>query len=302
MEILEIKKVPLNSTNKYNCYNCNYFTSRKSQYDRHLLTAKHKKNNEEINNEQKSSLLLCGICNKTFKTNSGRWKHEQKCKIINNKEDNQLLNKDALVDYIKESNEIKEILLKENEELKLQLKQQNKQISKLIPKVGSTTINNNKLSINVFLNEKCKDAISIDKFINNIEISLKNLLTTKTKGIGIGINEIISENINKLSVYERPIHCTDIKRETLYIKNDTWEKDVDKLNTINMLKALQSHQFKSMQKWLVQHPDYNKDEKLKHEYMILVNKCSSSFNEHEKKLFKNICETTYIKEKDLMKE
>ena len=90
----------------------------------------------------------------------------------------------------------------------------------------------------------------MNEFIYKIEISLKNLLTTKDKGLGIGLSEIINENINKLSIYERPIHCTDKKRETLYIKNDTWEKDKDKEKTKTMLKGIQSQQFKSMQKWI----------------------------------------------------
>ena len=219
---------------------------------------------------------------------------------INNEDNNMVINnknylENLVVQLITENNEIKNTLIKENQELR-------QQITELIPKVGNnnnTTINN-KFNINVFLNEKCKDAMSIQEFIKNVEISFKNLLTTKSKNIGIGINEIICENMNKLSIYQRPIHCTDKKRETLYIKNDTWEKDVDKTHTTNMLKALQSQQFKAMKKWISKHPNYNEDKDLKHEYMILVNKCSSSLNEYEKKLFKNICECTYLKDDNLL--
>ena len=134
-------------------------------------------------------------------------------------------------------------------------------------------------------------------FVQQIDISLKNLLTTKDKGLGIGLsNIIIEENISKLSIYERPIHCTDKKRETLYIKNDKWEKDTDREKTKEMFKGLQSQQFKAMQKWVEEHPDYMNDDNLKHEYIILVNKCSASLNDHEKKVMKNLCETTYITE------
>ena len=136
----------------------------------------------------------------------------------------------------------------------------------------------------------------LSEFVDNIEISLKNLLTTNSKGLCIGLNEIITENMNKLSIYERPIHCTDKKREILYIKNKTWEKDNDGTHTSKMLKALQSQQFKTIKKWIQEHPDYNDDEELKLEYMILVNKCSASLNEHERKLLKNICDSTYIKD------
>ena len=138
----------------------------------------------------------------------------------------------------------------------------------------------------------------MNDFVHQIEVSVKNLLTTKDKGLGIGLSNIIQENINKLSIYERPIHCTDKKRETLYIKNKTWEKDKDKEKTKSMFKGLQSKQFKAMQKWVKQHPDYMNDDNLKHEYMLLVNKCSSSINEHEKKIMKNLCENTYLKDEN----
>ena len=313
---METKQIDDNDKNNiYKCEFCDYNTSKIFLLKQHFKSKKHLKNmNMETDGNQNMLWFKCDICNKLYTNRSGLWKHKKKCikteeSILQNTKNNEIINnnetsfsKDSIVEYIKQNNEIKDLLLKENEELKTQLKEQNKQIMELIPKVGSTstTINNNKLSINVFLNEKCKDAMSINEFVHNIEISLKNLLTTKSKGIGIGINEIISENMNKLSVYERPIHCTDKKRETLYIKNDTWEKDVDKTHTTNMLKALQSQQFKAMKKWLAEHPNYDKDDDLKHEYMILVNKCSSSLNDHEKKLFKNICESTYLKDDNLL--
>jgi hypothetical protein len=105
--------------------------------------------------------------------------------------------------------------------------------------------------------------------------------------------------MNKLSIYERPIHCTDKKRETLYIKNESWEKDKDREKTKEMFKELQSQQFKSMKKWINKNPNYINDDKLKHEYMILVNKCSSNIDEYEKKIFKNICENIYLNEEKI---
>ena len=296
------KKKSKNSEN-YNCELCDFKCCKLSNYKIHLQTNKHK-NKENDKNDNKKLLnnaenFKCE-CGKIYKFQSGLCRHKKTCNYKNNNISCEIVEED--LDYkamflhvIKENNEFKEIM-----------KKQQDQISELIPKLGNNnttnnnTTNNNKFNINVFLNEKCKDAISINEFVNKIEISLKNLLTTKSKGIGVGISEIINENMNKLSVYERPIHCTDKKRETLYIKNDTWEKDVDKTHTTNMLKALQSQQFKAMKKWLAEHPNYDKDDDLKHEYMILVNKCSSSLNDHEKKLFKNICESTYLKDDNLL--
>jgi len=312
MEILEIEKVPKIACAKFVCISCNYSSCRKSQYDRHLLTAKHLKNQTELLQNSKIRNNICINCKKEFKTLSGLWKHNNKCKneIKNSNQENNVNIQELVVNLFKKNNEIKDLLLKENEELKNQIKLQNNQlqkqhdqISELIPKLGNNnTINNNnqKLNINVFLNEHCKDAISISDFVKSIEISLKNLLTTKEKGITIGINEIINENMNKLSLYERPIHCTDKKRETLYIKHEKWEKDIDKVATTSMMKKLQLQQIKSLHLWKEAHPNYNDDDELKHEYILLVNKCTKSLSEHEKKLFKNLCDNTYIKDEELL--
>jgi hypothetical protein len=297
----------------YYCKICDYNTCKRSNYMKHLQTSKHLKltyTDPKIAITIKDHICLCG---KAYKHKQSLYNHKKICSFISNNEqtkniqtttleNKEISNNDNLVysqlenlvvKLITENNEIKNTLLKENQELR-------QQITELIPKVGNNNNNtiNNKVNINVFLNEKCKDAMSINEFVDNIEISLKNLLTTKSKGLCIGLNEIIIENMNKLSIYERPIHCTDKKRETLYIKNDTWEKDSDRTHTNSMLKALQSQQFKAMKKWIQEHPNYMESEELKVEYMTLVNKCTSSLNEHEKKLLKNICESTYIKDED----
>ena len=308
------------SSEIFECIICNYNTNKKNNYDRHLETAKHKRLTNIAKNEPIEFVCNCG---KEYRYRQSLHAHRKKCNFIldNNINSDTMVNCDTDIDnkvifnYIKQNNEIKDILLKENQEIKKEnqeikntLIKENQelrqQITELIPKVGNNNSTNNtinqKFNINVFLNEKCKDAISMNEFVHQIEVSLKNLLTTKDKGLGIGLSEIINENINKLSIYERPIHCTDKKRETLYIKNDTWEKDKDKEKTKSMLKGIQSQQFKSMQKWIKEHPNYMNDDKLKHEYMILVNKCSSSLNDHEKKVLKNVCDNIYINDDNII--
>ena len=276
----------------YKCNLCDYETCKKSNFEKHLSTQKH----EILTNTDKKVAnfkeFVCN-CGKQYKHRQSLFNHKKKCQTENNIQCTVIENVDnknlenLVVHLIQENTEIKEIVKKQQE-----------QILELIPKVGNTTNNtiNNKFNINVFLNEKCKDAISMNEFVQQIEISLKNLLTTRQKGLGIGLSEIINENMNKLSVYERPIHCTDKKRETLYIKNESWERDKDREKTKEMLKELQSQQFKSMQKWIGEHPDYMNDDNLKHEYMLLVNKCSSSLNDHEKKIVKNMCDNIYLNE------
>ena len=302
---MEIEKTQYKDNFKHICKNCNFYSNNKNDFNRHISTAKHKKRVFGNKNEfLEIKKLICECCSKEYKTKSGLWKHHKACNkniIIHNIKNNNLEN--LVVKLITDNNDIKNTLLKENQELKKKLNDKDNQINDLIPRIGNTTnntINNNKFNITVFLNEKCKDAMSINEFVKSIEISLKNLITTKTKGLGIGINEIITENMNKLSLYERPIHCTDKKRETLYVKNDTWTKDTYRNSTSGMLKAVQLKQIKNLHKWIEEHPNYLENEDLKHEYTLLINKCTKPLSEHEKKLFKNICDNTYVKDENLI--
>jgi hypothetical protein len=284
------------------CDKCQYGCNAKSDYNKHLLTKKHNAQKCSDNCSSKNTLFICD-CKRSYKHIQSFNRHKKtcnfekeniSCEIIENEDVDY---KDLVITLIKENNDIKEIMKKQQDQL---MKQQD-QISELMPKIGNTINNNNtnnKFNINVFLNEHCKDAMSINDFVKSIQVSLKNLLTTKSKGLGNGINEIINENMNKLSLEKRPVHCTDKKRETLYVKHDKWEKDINKKETTKMLKGLQLQQIKNLDLWKEANPNYMEDEDLKHEYMILVNKCTKPLSESEKKLFKNLCDNTYIKDDD----
>ena len=213
-----------------------------------------------------------------------------KTKIIDKTKDDY---KDLVMKLIVENQEIKSIMMKENQELR-------KQITDLIPQIGNNNNNNTtnnvkqKFNINVFLNEKCKDAISIDQFIDTIEVSMKNLLTTKDKGLGEGLSSIIIDNMNKLSLYERPMHCTDKKRETMYIKNHEWSKD-DKLEQVDkLLKRVENKQIKNIEKWTDANPNFMESEKLQEEYIKLIKGCTASIDECRGKTIKKVCDKVYI--------
>ena len=305
MEILEIKK----GAKKYGCNNCNYFTCKKNHYERHLLSLKHKNAHMETNGndfEGKKDIkeikeYICKKCKKKYKTHSGLWKHEKYCNY--NKEE-QIIecgeNKDELksliIKIMTDSSEKMNFLMNENKELRNQLKEQNQQITELIPKVGNNNNNNlkQKFNINVFLNEKCKDALSMDEFIDKIEISMKNLLTTKEKGQAEGISNIIMENMKKLSLYERPLHCTDKKRETLYIKNNEWEKDENKQHINKALKKVESKQLKNLNVWLEEHPNYMNNSREQEEFAKLMSECGKSIDDSREKIIKNLCGKVYL--------
>ena len=191
--------------------------------------------------------------------------------------------------------------MNENKELRNQNQELTNTIKELVPQLGNNNTTNshntNNFNINVFLNEKCKDAINMSDFINSIEVSLEQLDYTKTQGLEKGISNVIMENMNKLSLYERPIHCTDKKRETLYIKdNDTWEKDKDKSKIKKIINKTSNKNFTALVNWKDENPNYmNFDDKQAY-FARTISKIGKPISEVEDKIVKKICNETYIKD------
>tara|TARA_Y100000591_G_scaffold331024_1_gene363647 strand:- start:1379 stop:2245 length:867 start_codon:yes stop_codon:yes gene_type:complete len=284
-------KITSITSNFFECKNCNFKCSKRGDYNRHILTLKHQRltNTNKITSKNikanMDSEFTC-LCGKQYKHVSSLSKHK---KICNYNSENREDFKDMVMKLMTENQEIK----KENQLLI-------SQITELIPKIGDTNSHNNikqRFNINVFLNEKCKDALSIDQFIEKIEISMKNLLTTKDKGLSEGLSNIIIDNMNKLSVYERPMHCTDKKRETLYIKNKEWEIDEKQELISRLLKQVEKKQMKNITQWTHEHPNYMEDEKLQEEYIDLIRKCTSSVEDCKDKVLKKVCDNVYLNEK-----
>jgi hypothetical protein len=270
------------SSNNFCCKNCNYFTSRKSQYERHISTDKHKR----LQNNDAGTILnkkyICD-CGREYKYRQGLYNHRKSCK--GEKKETAIIENEENVDYKSMFLE----MINENKELR-------KTITEMIPKMGNNNNNNikQKFNINVFLNEKCKDALSLDEFIDKIEVSMKNLLTTKEKGQVNGISNIIMENMNKLSLYERPLHCTDKKRETLYVKNNEWEKDDNKEHINKALKKVESKQLKNLNVWLEEHPNYMNNPIEQEEFAQLMSECGKSIDDGREKIIKKLCDNVYI--------
>ena len=303
------------------CKLCDYNCSKKSNFNRHLTTVKHKKlentikskKNEpnevkkESNEHEKESIEKVESIIKDFKCECGKiykhypslWTHKKNCTFI---EETQI------VETNEGSNDYKDMILelvKENKEMRTMMVEQQKTIVELIPKVGnnnSTTNNNNntinqKFNINVFLNEQCKDAINMSDFIKQIEISLEQLDFTKTNGLEKGLTQAIMDNMNKLSVYERPMHCTDVKRETLYIKdNDAWEKDRDKSKIKQVIKKASNKNYTALTNWTKANPKFMEDDSKQMFYAKAMSKIGKPLDGIDDKVIKNLCNNTRIKE------
>jgi len=290
-----------NTALKYECYLCEYYSNNKNDYRRHCKTIKHSFNiNNDFNDKKTLKNSFECLCGKTYKYKQGLSVHKKQCKYL----ENETNNTNAIIENEEEETiDYKAMLLqvmKENTEIKNLLVTQQKQIIDILPKLGNTTNNNIKqrFNINMFLNEKCKDALSISEFIDTLEISMKNLLTTKDKGLSEGVTNIIIDNMNKLSIYERPMHCTDKKRETLYVKNQEWEKDANKEHINKLLKGVELKQMKNINQWTEEHPNYETDDRLQTEYINLVRKCTSSIDACKEKVIKNVCDKVYLDDKD----
>jgi hypothetical protein len=276
----------------FSCDICNYKCNKKYNLTKHLTTVKHKNmlldEQKMMNDDQKvekvaNNSFECDCGNK-YKYKQGLSRHRKTCK--GEKKETAIIEN---VDYKSMFLE----MINENKELR-------KTITEMIPNMGNNnnnTINSNnkqKFNINVFLNEKCKDAISMDEFIDKIEVSMKNLLTTKEKGQVYGISNIIMENMNKLSLYERPLHCTDKKRETLYVKNNEWEKDDSKEHINKALKKVESKQLKNLNVWLEEHPNYMNNSLEQEEFAKLMSECGKSIDDGREKIIKKLCDNVYI--------
>ena len=257
---MDNKKVPnlaLEKKSKYYCKSCHYSTSRKSQWDRHIFTTKHL-NNEKWNQKVPDDKTVTTIseihkctCGRTYKYMSGLCKHQKNCNFLNKSQESKIINNSN-------TNDLLSIILNENNELKKILNEQQKQIGEMIPKIGNTTNNTtNKFNLNVFLNTECKDAISIMDFAKSLQIQTQDLENTGRSGYITGLTQIIVKGLSELDLHKRPIHCSDLKREVLYVKDDKqWAKDNEDNEMMKKaIKYIRRSNIKQIPKWVDENPD-----------------------------------------------
>ena len=223
---------------RYICEKCNFKCFNKKDYSRHLLTAKHTiliNTNGITPKNPKSYNCACG---KKYKHMSSLHKHKKNCSFISDSivivDESE--EKPSMMDFITQNKDIMDMLVTQNKEIVMQnkeqailIKEQADTIRELIPKIGNnntTNNNNNQFNLQVFLNEDCKDAINFSEFIEQIQVSFEDLENQVESGYVKGISKLFIESLQGLGTNKRPIHCTDKKRKTLYIKeNDEWDKE-----------------------------------------------------------------------------
>lgn len=312
-------------SNLFCCQKCNYNTSRKLNYERHLLSRKHKKmskmgqnglktgqnglKNEQIEQiEQKNEQIKnfeC-ICGAKYKYNKGLTRHKKSCSTHNT---------DNIISDISFTPEMILKVIEQNKELTNIILQQNTTINKLCDSNNNTNITNNNnnntqinnktFNLNVYLNETCKNAMNIDEFVENINLSLEDLEYTGRKGYVEGITNIIVKNLKRTGECDRPIHCSDDKRQVLYIKsNNVWSKEIDNKPILtNAIKAIANKNIKQISKWSERYPDCKNSDSIKNDlYLKIVSNSMSGIDKEESekninKIISNVTKNVTINKK-----
>lgn len=306
-----LKKFRPKSSDIFACEFCDYTTSRKSQFDRHLSTGKHQSLVlcQQLSTEkfQKSSAgeFVC-VCGKAYKERTGLWRHRKKCPIP---EVPSSPDKDLVVMLINDNKELRNLLveqtrehMRETEDIKTMMMEVLKQGVHHHQTITNTNCMNNHKTFNLqfFLNETCKHAMNINEFVETIQVQLSDLERFGEIGYVANLSNIITNNLKALDVTERPVHCTDKKREVVYIKNENkWEKeDSNKTGLRTVIRKIASKNYKLLPEFREKHPGCQFADSIhsdKYNKMV-VEAMGGTANEHdqEDKIIKNITKSVVI--------
>ena len=281
--------------NQFTCKSCDFFSCNKKDFNRHIKTKKHTSNvSQWFSTEKTQKTPYQCSCGRLYKDNSGLWRHKKRCNKIYT----------DITDINEEPSEFKITtkmfydLLKQNNELQKSIIE----ISKEKPPIINNNCNNKTFNLQVYLNETCKNAINLTDFVDSIKVQIKDLERVGEKGYAEGISDIFITNLQQLNTHSRPIHCSDSKREILYIKDaEQWTKD-DECKTVltKAIKQVANKNIKQISEWQKLHPEYSDPEsKQNDKYMkIVLNSMSGSTKEEStknyEKIVKNVIKETII--------
>ena len=290
------------------CKTCDYTTCRKSQYTRHLETEKHKSlQNPTSEKFQTEKVYECN-CGKIYKHSSTLYAHKKTCIQEKEKEEEEPTDKQLMCMLIKQNSElIKEhsVLIKEHADIKeliLEIVKNgvaNTSINNSQTTITHTNSHNKAFNLNFFLNETCKNAMNITDFVDSIKLQLSDLIEVGEVGYVEGISKIIVKNLNNLQETERPIHCTDKKRETMYIKDEgQWNKeDEQKTKLKKMITKIADKNIRLLPQFREKYPEYkNSSSKVSDKYDKMVIEAMTTDDLKNDKIVKNISKITTITE------
>jgi hypothetical protein len=295
---MDTEKMPKNADNFY-CEKCNFKCSKLSNYNKHILTAKHNerykkdKNDTEKMPKNAEKIYTCEKCGSLYKFHSGLWRHKKVClnnthkniTVIDNSNTELKMLTNIILEVVKSNADI----IKSNNELQKQVLEISK--DKSITQINNNTNSHNKtFNLNIFLNETCKDAMNITDFVESVKIKLCDLENVGTLGYVNGITNIIVKNLKELDICKRPFHCSDVKREILYVKDQNkWEKeDVEKERLKTAIKHIAHKNIQMIPEWKRENPNYSLDEgKTNDKYLKIVMQSMGGTDKNEDTLFQD---------------
>jgi hypothetical protein len=299
-----------NIVQKYICNFCNYKCIKKYNWNKHILTSKHieassgdilvTKSGKKVANKR----YCCENCNKEYTSRNGLWKHNKICNIStsNIKENNKNipfeLTNETIINILKQNSEFQQLLLEQNKTI-LELSKNNSTTNNnTITNINS---NNKSFNLNFFLNETCKNAMNITDFVNSLQLQLCDLEKVGELGYVEGISNIIIKNLNALDVTERPVHCTDKKRETMYVKDENkWEKEDDNNSKLHkMVRKVSNKNMDLITEFKELYPDWKKStSKVSDQFdkIIIESMGGKGDNDYEKeeKIIKRVAKSVFV--------
>jgi hypothetical protein len=287
---------------KFCCEDCHFECSKKGDYNRHLLTRKHiESTNSNKDSVKNITAHICNNCNKIYKERSGLWRHKKKCSMNQGKNmsnvvvDNTTDNKSSSVEIDKEM--VIKMLLKNQEVME--------KMVEMMPNMGNNNItnshnttNNNQFNIQMFLNNHCKNAMNLTDFIDSLPITAETYDSNIDNGLTKTIANMFTAGLNQLDILERPIHCTDASRKTLYVKEgDVWEKDCELTKMIQGIRQMAAKQRILINTWRDAHDDWNVSDRMQERFTTLVCNMVEDIENQEKetnKIIRSVSKEVYL--------
>ena len=272
MELLELKKTHKIIKKNFECKICNFTCTALRDWTIHIARPKHQR---KFFGEQKNSLFcehICEKCNKIFKTSSGLWKHSNSNKCSTNfKSNNSYDDKELIINLLQQNKDLHQSLIDMSKD-------------KTIINNANINCNNKTFNMNFFLNETCKDAMNITEFVTMIQPKIEELEETGRLGYVTGISNIILNQLKTIEQNDRPMHCRDLKREVLYVKDkDEWNKETDdKPILTNAIKMVAHKNMKNINKWRTDHPDCSQyNSRSNNKYLNIVSNSMAGIDEED---------------------
>jgi hypothetical protein len=297
------------SASNFICDKCEFKCCKKSNYEKHLNTLKHKSLTNLTEKKQKMPHYSCSGCDKDYKSREGLWYHKKKCNnntIISENDENKIINSP---DDVKMLTSLIMEVVKSNSDLQKQTLEMQQQMLEVCKNNNNTTNNmnnchNKTFNMQVFLNEKCKDAMNLTDFVNSMMLQFSDLEELGELGYVEGISRQMVRKLNEMDVYKRPIHCSDLKRETMYVRdNDVWEKETEIYDKLRKaIKYITKKNGDLMIPWRDAHPQCMKlEHPLNDVYLRIMNQAmggKGEFAESESKIIRKISKSVTINKND----